>query len=1172
MGKDYPTSAARPDKAVRVLLSLLLVLSALTGLGASSARSAYAADSANLEIGGSIYYAGYFTTWMSADGSMAYCGDPSAATPAGGSYEKAGIDGPSGRNAETAADLWFGYGSPGFDAGMFPSSWYDGTEMSDARYAALTHIIVSDTFSSDGDYALFGCNQDFKDWARYNVIGFGEDGNEVNPNATGRQMCARMGDVPENFHPYMLHTGEGTQLILSFNYTPYGALDLIKKSSNENVSNNNDCYSLEGAVYGVYADSACKNLKKTLATDKNGYAKADELEPATYYVQEREPSLGMDIDDTVYAVTVKSDETTPVNGGTVYDTPHSDPVGMLVGKVNATTNANKPEGAATLKGAEFTVEYFDGYYATADAARASGNAGNAWVFATDEDGFAYLADEYKVAGGELFHQQNGTTACLPLGTALITETKAPEGYNLDDGNHGTPKTFVVQITDNGAKGESVYAYNSPTAPDTVERGDYRLMKEVPTNNDEEDQELTRIAIEGVQFQIINDNAEAVVSPDTGALVQPGDVVTTITTDENGFATTKDHRQSGWTGALAYGNYTVHEVIPDSVAQHIKDTYGIKLIGVDDWKITISSEQQYDLVQIVANHIPQTPLTIQKVDSTTGKTIPLPCSFQLLDEDGNLVTYIDHYADEVIDTWTTLSTGKCTLPMKLDEGVYRLHEVQAPDGYVLGTQDVEFVVDEYNTWDSPITVTYADAPIRAEIQLLKTDGVTTLPVEGAEYCIKAEGNVVTGDGTVRFADGEIVGYVTTDKEGKASIEDLYLGNYAAYETKSPEGWALDTEEHHLNIVSQGQLVPIVIEALDTVDMPTSLKLLKVDSTDSSKALEGATFHIWQVVEGAVVDDIDPGFSVAYETDVTTGADGTADISYLPHGKYMIEETDAPEGYFIDADSKPVAFKVDDQGFIGFDADGAQFSDTLELTFENTPTILDITKVDLTTGAELPGATLVVTDKDGNVIEEWVSTEEAHRIIGIELGDYTLTETIAPEGYMVANSIDFTVEETGEVQSVEMKDDYTKVDISKTDIATGEELPGAHLRIIDANDKVIAEWITNGEVHRINGLESGDYTLRETTAPDGYEVAEDVKFTVEATGDIQKVEMKDKAAPAAPSESSDLPKTGDSFPGWLVLSLALAGTTAAGSGIYALRRKHAHSAEELGEDEREGGDAR
>ena len=200
------------------------------------------------------------------------------------------------------------------------------------------------------------------------------------------------------------------------------------------------------------------------------------------------------------------------------------------------------------------------------------------------------------------------------------------------------------------------------------------------------------------------------------------------------------------------------------------------------------------------------------------------------------------------------------------------------------------------------------------------------------------------------------------------------------------------------------------------------------------------------------------------------------------------------------------------------------------------MLDITKTDATTGVELAGATLTLTDKDGNVVDEWVSTTEAHRIVGIEPGDYTLTETIAPEGYLMATSIEFTVEATGDVQKVEMKDDYTKVDFSKTDIATGDELSGAHLQVIGKDDKVVAEWDTDGKIHRINGLEPGDYTLRETTAPEGYEVAEDVRFTVEATGDIQKVEMKDKATPAPEVPSSTMPETGDSLPWWAFIAVA------------------------------------
>jgi len=430
-------------------------------------------------------------------------------------------------------------------------------------------------------------------------------------------------------------------------------------------------------------------------------------------------------------------------------------------------------------------------------------------------------------------------------------------------------------------------------------------------------------------------------------------------------------------------------------------------------------------------------------------------------------------------------------------------------------------------------------------------------------VKAAENIVTGDGTVRIAEGEIVGYVTTDQDGKAQIEDLYLGRYTVYETKSPEGWALDTAEHLIDIQSQGQTVPVVVENLELADEATTLRLLKVSADEPDIPLEGAVFHIWQTdapepepvpVLAAVFD---AGGSTGLDDEFATDADGIITIDHLPHGSFMIEEVQAPTGYVVDEDAQPIAFKVDDQGFIGLDEEGALFSDTLEVTLANKPVTLDISKTDLTGGFELPGAELVLKDSEGKGVDQWTSTNEPHRISPILPGKYILTETVAPQGYLLSSdTVEIEVLETGDIQTAEMTNDYTKVDISKTDIATGEELPGATLQVIDAQGNVIEEWVSEDKPHRIDMLEPGEYVLREITAPDGYEVAEEVSFTVQETGEVQTVVMKDSAIPGTPGEGYD--QTGASL--WpIIAGIAAALAGAAGLAIYGIRKRRNNAAE-------------
>ena len=268
-----------------------------------------------------------------------------------------------------------------------------------------------------------------------------------------------------------------------------------------------------------------------------------------------------------------------------------------------------------------------------------------------------------------------------------------------------------------------------------------------------------------------------------------------------------------------------------------------------------------------------------------------------------------------------------------------------------------------------------------------------------------------------------------------------------------------------------------------------------------------------------------------------------IKELTVGKeYTMTEVLPADGY-VTAES--ITFTVEDT------------ADVQKIEMKDDVTKVEITKTDLTDGKELPGAKLKVTDSEGKVIDEWTSGKEPHRIEKLVAGkEYVLTETLPADGYVTAESITFTVEDTAEVQKIEMKDDVTKVEISKTDIS-GKELPGAKLTILDKDGKVVESWTSTDKPHYIEKLPVGKYTLREESAPEGYLVAEDVKFEVKDTGEIQKVVMKDEVkpeeTPETPQPSNGTPKTGDDthMGLWLLLcGLALAGL--AGS-VVLLRRK-------------------
>lgn len=342
-----------------------------------------------------------------------------------------------------------------------------------------------------------------------------------------------------------------------------------------------------------------------------------------------------------------------------------------------------------------------------------------------------------------------------------------------------------------------------------------------------------------------------------------------------------------------------------------------------------------------NHIPQTPLKVVKTDAETGKQVPLQCSFQLQDSEGNLVTYESHYPEtQAMDTWTTNANGEVTLPMLLEEGTYTITEVQAPYGYVLNLEGEQFEVGTvYNGWDNPIAVEFEDMPQKGVIKVAKHDSTTDKAVPDSTYIVKAAADITTPEGTVRASSGDIVATLVTGEDGTATTPELYLGSYTVYEAKAKDGFALNVDDETVELSYQGQEVEVFDCDLPVTDTPTEVKLHKVSATDAQVPVTGATFRVW--------NDED-----TFDEEFVTDEAGDISIKYILHGSYHVQETAAPEGYVIhDVDDEGVAkvhdFTVNDQGMISFDGD-EDMTDVFEWTVENMPKDMRTTAIDKSSG--------------------------------------------------------------------------------------------------------------------------------------------------------------------------------------------------------------------------------
>ena len=403
---------------------------------------------------------------------------------------------------------------------------------------------------------------------------------------------------------------------------------------------------------------------------------------------------------------------------------------------------------------------------------------------------------------------------------------------------------------------------------------------------------------------------------------------------------------------------------------------------------------------------------------------------------------------------------------LHANTYYIYEIATLPGYNLDTTIHEFTVDEKGliAGQKHYTLKLTNQPNVAEISKKDITGGEELP--GATL-------------TLSDADGQVVEtWVSSD--APHVIKGLPAGIYTLKEEIAPDGYAL-AEDITFELTDS-----ITVQQVTMYDEQLQIHFSKKEVT-GEKELPGASLKVTDL-EGNVIDEWISG-----EED---------HVINLKVGKYVMTEVAAPEKY---ATAEEIQFEVK-----------ADLSvQTVEM--KDAQIQVEVSKKDITTGEELPGAHLQVLDVDGNVVEEWDSTTEPH-MMNLKVGTYSLVETIAPEGYATASAISFEVKDTAEIQPVEMFDDITKVQISKTDITTGEELPGARLTITDSEGKKIDEWVSTEEPHYMEKLPVGTYTLTEITAPDGYGTAETITFEVKNTTEIQKVEMKD-----APLRKVEISKT-------------------------------------------------
>lgn len=811
-------------------------------------------------------------------------------------------------------------------------------------------------------------------------------------------------------------------------------------------------------------------VHKSYFTDENGYLILPEsLKCGNYRIEEVRAPDGY-TQNTQY-VEIKVDKNTAyqmdsVSGDAIITVTYENhPVKgkLVIHKSGETLKSFKKDFVyeeASLEGAEFEI------YAAEDIFTPDHQV--------DEQGNRHVIYAKDTLVKTVTTNKNGEAVIkdLPLGKYRVKETKAPAGFVLNPDSQ-----------------EVAFIYKDQNTPEIEEKLEFSNERQKVELSVEKRDAETGKALKSATFGLYN--KEAISSGDK-VIVKADTLLQEITSNEKG--------KAAFTLDLPLGRYYVKEL--QAPAGYVSSD---EILEFD------ATYQGQDVKTIKLKSVKKnqpTTVEVTKADITTGTELD-GASMSVLDKDGN-----------VIDSWTSVKDSPHVIKRLQVGKTYILREELAPYGYLRAT-DVEFTISD--TAEVQKVKMEDEVPVARLLVNKKGEFLDSVSLlDNAKGMIEHLFNYVTGNLTdvtfnvyaaeaIRAADGvsadyyaadELVGSITTDGNGIAQMDNLPLGRYYIVEKETAHGYVLDNEPRYVDLTYRDQDTPLVTYSADwqNARQRVQVEVLKKEK-DSDKVLSGAIFGLY-----AADDIVSSKGKVLLAKDTlielkTTDEDGKIQfVADLPiDSRYYIKELAAPDGYVTDQEPQEFTFEYQGSG-----TSVAEYA----FTFEDEQTTVELSKADLTDKKELPGASLKVTDEDGNTVDEWVSKEEAHIIKGLIVGKkYKMTETKPADGYVTAESIEFTVENTKEVQKHQMLDDVTKVEISKKDITDSSEVPGAKLIILDKDGKKVESWTSTDKPHMVEKLPVGEYTLREEQAPDGYLIAEDVKFTVKDTGKVQKVKMKD-----------------------------------------------------------------